>query len=37
MKIGLGSDHGGYNLKKEIVRYLEGRESNVLILDLTIL
>ncbi|WP_024621177.1 ribose 5-phosphate isomerase B [Metaclostridioides mangenotii] len=23
MKIGLGSDHGGYNLKKDIIAYLE--------------
>lgn len=23
MRIGLGSDHGGYNLKKEIVKYLQ--------------
>ena len=23
MRIGVGSDHGGYNLKKEIVKYLE--------------
>ncbi|MGL4912000.1 MAG: ribose 5-phosphate isomerase B [Romboutsia sp.] len=25
MKIGLGSDHGGYNLKKEILDYLEAK------------
>ncbi|HSQ88812.1 ribose 5-phosphate isomerase B [Romboutsia sp.] len=25
MRIGVGSDHGGYNLKKEIVKYLEGK------------
>ena len=25
MKIGLGCDHGGYNLKKEIISYLEGK------------
>ena len=25
MKIGLGSDHGGYNLKSEIITYLEAK------------
>ena len=25
MKIGLGCDHGGYNLKEEIKKHLEGR------------
>ena len=25
MKIGLGCDHGGYNLKLEIIKYLEGK------------
>ena len=25
MRIGLGSDHGGYNLKSEIITYLEGK------------
>lgn len=25
MKIGLGCDHGGYNLKTEIIKYLEGK------------
>ncbi|PBH04965.1 ribose 5-phosphate isomerase B [Clostridioides difficile] len=25
MKIGLGCDHGGYKLKKEIISYLEGK------------
>ena len=25
MKIGLGSDHGGYNLKLEIIKYLESK------------
>ena len=25
MKIGLGSDHGGYNLKSEIITYLESK------------
>ncbi len=25
MKIALGSDHGGYELKQEVIRYLEGR------------
>ena len=25
MKIGLGSDHGGYNLKAEIIKYLKSK------------
>ena len=25
MRIGLGSDHGGYNLKSEIIKYLESK------------
>ena len=25
MKIGLGSDHGGYNLKSEIIKHLEAK------------
>lgn len=29
MKIGLGCDHGGYNLKLEIMRYLESKNIEV--------
>lgn len=29
MKIGLASDHGGYNLKSEIIKHLKEKESNV--------
>lgn len=30
MKIGIGSDHGGYNLKKEVIKYLEDNNYKVL-------
>lgn len=29
MKIGLASDHGGYNLKSEIIKHLKKKGSNV--------
>lgn len=30
MKIGIGSDHGGYNLKNEVIRYLEKNNCEVM-------
>lgn len=30
MKIGIGSDHGGYNLKREIIDFLKKREYEVI-------
>ena len=30
MKIAIASDHGGYQLKEEIKKYLEGRDIQVL-------
>ena len=34
--IALGCDHGGYELKQEIKKYLDERESSIKIMDVTV-
>ena len=34
--IALGCDHGGYELKQEIIKYLEETISNIKISDVTV-